>query len=59
MGMMTTIAQHRYHYRCPRVRTDAKPSVAGYRCKDGEWIVVEAVQYERDFPRLCACLGVP
>ena len=59
MGMMATDAQPRYGYKYPRKRNDIKPTSASYKCKDGEWIDIAAIQYARDFPRVCAALGIP
>lgn len=59
MAMMITAAQEKYGYKYPRERELIKPTGATYLCKDGEYIVLSAAQYERDFPNLCKALGVP
>ena len=58
MGMMHTVVQPRYTYHYPRKRNEAKPAATYYKCKDGEYIIVCAVQHTRDFPRLCQALGL-
>lgn len=59
MGIMITAAQPKYGYKYPRERELIKPIGQTYKCSDGEYIAVCAVQYERDFPKLCGALGVP
>lgn len=59
MGVMVTAAQKKYGYKYPRERELCKPSAATYKCKDGEYISIAAAQYERDFPKVCAVLGIP
>lgn len=59
MAVMNTIAQPGYDYKYPRRRDEVKPISAAYQCADGEWIAVAAVQYNRDFPRICEALGIP
>ena len=58
MGIMHTISQKKYGYKYPRSRIECKPIATSYLCKDGEWIVGAAVQYDRDFPRLCHALDL-
>ena len=58
MGFMGTLAQPKYGYKYPRKRTDARPTSTTYKCKDGEYITIAAVQYNRDFKRLCTAMGL-
>jgi len=59
MGFMYLRAQERYGDPFPKQRKNSPPMTAPYRCKDGEWIMLSILEYERYFPSLCNALGIP
>ena len=59
MGFMYLRAQERYGDPFPKKRKNSPPMTAPFRCKDGEWILISILEYERYFASLCDALGVP
>ncbi len=59
MSFMYLRAQQRYGDPFPKHREETPPLTAPYRCKDGEWLMLSILEYERYFPALCKVLGVP
>ena len=59
MGFMYIRAQERYGDKFPKTRHSSPPMTAPYKCKDGEWIMLSILEYERYFPTLCKVLGIP
>ena len=59
MGFMYLRAQEQYGDPFPKQRKNSPPMTAPYRCKDGEWLMLSILQFERYFPSLCLALGIP
>jgi crotonobetainyl-CoA:carnitine CoA-transferase CaiB-like acyl-CoA transferase len=43
----------------PRSRKDNAPLNNTYRCRDGEWIIITAFDWDIHFPNICKILGHP
>lgn len=43
----------------PKSRLDNPPMTNTYRCRDGEWIILTAFEWERYFPIVCQMMGQP
>ena len=43
----------------PKSRQDNPPMTNTYRCRDGEWVILSAFEWDRYFPILCKVIGRP
>ena len=52
-------AQPPYNHKFPEdVDRPGSPMVYDYVCKDGEWLALVGIGYEKNFPRYCKALGM-
>jgi crotonobetainyl-CoA:carnitine CoA-transferase CaiB-like acyl-CoA transferase len=52
-------AQAPYNHEFPEdVDRPGSPVVNDYICKDGEWLALVGIGYEKNFPRYCRALGI-
>jgi crotonobetainyl-CoA:carnitine CoA-transferase CaiB-like acyl-CoA transferase len=56
-GVMITTAQERYGNVFPKARGEGNPIAVPYRCKDGEWVIIAVLNYEKHWPVFCKALG--
>jgi len=52
-AILITAAQERYGNKFPKARMEGNPMAIPYRCKDGEWIIIAILEYERHWSALC------
>lgn len=57
MGCMYIRAQERYGDTFPKTRLEGSPLESPYLCKDGQWVLLSILEYERYFPTLCKAMG--
>lgn len=55
---MEIVSQERYGYEYPKKREEANPTGTTYKCKDGEWLMLTIMDYDRQFPILCELCGL-
>lgn len=58
MASMAIVSQDRYGYPYPKKREEVSPIGTFYKCKDGEWIMLTIMDFERHFPLLCELCGL-
>lgn len=58
MGIMNTITQEVYGYKYPKKRYEGNPLAICYLCGDGEWIMLSAIMFEKNYPSVCKILGL-
>lgn len=57
-GLLILAAQEAYQDRWPKSRmTPPSPLTSSYQCKDGEWLLLCILEYDRYYPDLCKVLG--
>jgi len=56
-GLLITSTQDRYKNKFPKHRYEATPNVTYYRSKDGDWVIISILEYERYFPGLAKAVG--
>ncbi|HWR06970.1 CaiB/BaiF CoA-transferase family protein [Sporomusa sp.] len=52
-GLMITSTQSRYQNKYPKERLEGNPMVIPYKTKDGEWVFLTVIEYDRYWPALC------
>ncbi len=58
MSTMNCAAQERYNYKYPKQRTEGTPMSIPYQCKDGEWISLSVLDYDRYHTAVFRILGL-
>ena len=56
-SVMITTAQERYGNKWPKGRYEGNPIALPYKCKDGEWIIIALLNYERYWSGFCQAIG--
>jgi len=56
MGSMILQGQEKYGAKFPKKRTECGPFASPYRCKDGQWLCITILEYEKHVPVLLAVL---
>lgn len=57
-GLMILATQKKYGDPWPKSRlVPPSPLTSSYKCKDGEWLMLCILEYERYYPALCRVLG--
>ena len=56
-SVMITTAQERYGNKWPKGRYEGNPIALPYQCKDGEWIILALLNFEKYWSPLCKTLG--
>lgn len=56
-ALLITTTQERYGNKYPKARIEGNPVVIPYRCKDGEWIMLSVLDFEKHWSVLCKTLG--
>jgi crotonobetainyl-CoA:carnitine CoA-transferase CaiB-like acyl-CoA transferase len=56
MGSMILQAQEKYGAKFPKTRRECGPFASPYLCKDGEWLAITILEYEKYVPILLSVL---
>jgi crotonobetainyl-CoA:carnitine CoA-transferase CaiB-like acyl-CoA transferase len=56
-SILITATQERYGNRYPKARIEGNPMAIPYRCKDGEWIIIAILDFEKHWSALYKALG--
>ena len=56
-GAIITSVQDRYGNAYPKEKGMINPLARAYQCKDGEWIMLSVLEYDRYWPTFCKAVG--
>lgn len=59
MSLMNTTVQPPFSYKYPKTRFEGRPITIPYECADGEWIMINIMEWERYRDAFFAALDIP
>lgn len=59
MSLMNTSVQAPYNYKYPKTRFEGRPITIPYECADGEWVMINIMEWERYRDVFLAALEIP
>ena len=59
MSLMNTSVQPPYNYKDPKTRFEGRPITLPYECGDGEWIMINIMEWERYRDAFCEAMELP
>jgi len=59
MSLMNTTVQPPFSYPYPKTRFEGRPITIPYECADGEWVMINIMEWERYRDAFCQALEIP